>query len=402
LLREGKIPADYRSRIERNARFVREKLLTSLVSTVAPRTTLPVFIHSSPRTSSTWFWLKFREVPSTLCYYEPFSYDIESLTAERVTTVGGTDWDSRHPPADPYFREYASFLRQPNGVEGFERPMTMEWFIPQGGLRGELRPREKEYLSMLIRHAADVGKAPVLGDCWSLGRLWPIKQNFGGFNIFLHRNLWQHWLSYLSFSRHGDVTFYLTIVDTIVRDDDPFFCYLVECGLKRAAALSSNSMPSMRSWARRYPNVLRDNEKVRALELLPEHETFALFMGLHIYLYLHSELCADLTTDVSRMARDERYRSDIEQAIMQKTGLEVSFADVADVKPPKGLELDAASVDWDAIREHARTAAHMLSPFADGEQLTTRATAFIDAASDETRRNEAPQTAQKAERDKAS
>ncbi|MBV8337057.1 MAG: hypothetical protein JO358_16800, partial [Alphaproteobacteria bacterium] len=32
----------------------------------------PVFIHSSWRTSSTWVWLKFRQLPVTLSYYEPF------------------------------------------------------------------------------------------------------------------------------------------------------------------------------------------------------------------------------------------------------------------------------------------------------------------------------------------
>ena len=40
----------------------------------------PVFIHAAPRTSSTWFWLKFRELPSTLCYYEPFNYALNWMT----------------------------------------------------------------------------------------------------------------------------------------------------------------------------------------------------------------------------------------------------------------------------------------------------------------------------------
>ena len=402
LLREGKIPTHDRERIEQNARFAREKLSTPSTPSAAPQTAVPVFIHSSPRTASTWFWLKFREFPSTLCYYEPFSYTIESLTAERVLAIKGAAWDSRHPDADPYFREYAPLLRQPSGVEHFELPMTMQWFIPQGGLRGELRPSEKEYLSLLIRHAAEAGKVPVLGDCWSLGRLWAIKQNFGGFNIFLHRNLWQHWLSYLSFWRRGDMTFYVTIVDTIFRDDEPFFQYLVERGLKRAAEpwSGTNPMPSMRSWIRMYPNVVRDEEKVRALELLPEQHTFALFMGLHIYLYLHAQLCADLTADVSRMARDERYRFDIEQAIKQKTGLAISLADAADAQPPRGLEFDTASIDWDEIREHARVAVQMLSKFGDSEQLSARATEFIDAAFNEMRQHASQQPVPKDERDK--
>ena len=323
--------------------------------------------------------------------------------ALQLVEIKGAAWDSRHPAATPYFREYTPLLRQPSGVQHFEQPMTMEWFIPQGGLRGELQPSEKEYLSLLIRHAAEGGKIPVLGDCWSLGRLWAIKQNFSGFNIFLHRNLWQHWLSYLSFWRRGDMTFYVTIVDTIFRDDEPFFQYLVEQGLKRAAEPWSglNPMPTMRSWTRMYPNVPRDKDKVRTLELLPEQHMFALFMGFHIYLYLHAELCADLTADVYRMAHDERYRFDIEQAIKEKTGLAISLADAADAQAPKGLAFDMASIDWDEIREHAHVAVQMLSKFGDAAQLTTRAAALIDAAIKEMRRHDNMQPAPKDESDRA-
>ncbi|MGC2331677.1 MAG: glycosyltransferase family 25 protein, partial [Candidatus Acidiferrales bacterium] len=393
ILREGKIPAQERDRIEQNARFAREKLSAPITPSIAPQTGVPVFIHSSPRTSSTWFWLKFRELPSTLCYYEPFSYTMGMLWPEHALTLGGHSWDSRHPPGDPWRREYIPLLRETGGIEQFGQAMTIQWFIPQGGLRGELRPSEKDYLSLLIRHAAEPGKVPVLGCIWSLGRMWAIKQAFGGFNIFLYRNLWQHWLSYLSYAQRGDMTFYVTVMDTIFRDDDPFFQYLVERGLKHAAENpernGKNGERPLR-WKRMYEGLPRDQEKADRLEFMPEHHTFALFMGLHIYLYLHAQLCADLTADGTRMARDEHYRSELEQAIKQKTGLAVSFADVTEIKRPNDIEFDRGSVDWDEIREHARTAVQMLSAFGGSEQLTARATEFIDAAFNEMQRDRAP------------
>jgi hypothetical protein len=66
-------------------------------------------------------------------------------------------------------------LRKTNGVEHFQKALTMQWYLPQGGLHGELRPAEKDYLSLLIEHANGAGKTPVFGDCWSLGRIWATK-----------------------------------------------------------------------------------------------------------------------------------------------------------------------------------------------------------------------------------
>ena len=202
---------------------------------IKQRTAPPVFIHAAPRTSSTWFWSKFRAVPSTLCYYEPFNDKLVWLTPDRANTLKHNSWESRHTPTDPYYREYGPLIQKTNGVELFDPAMAFQWFIPEGGLRGELRPREKDYLSLLIRHANKVGKTPVFGGWRSLGRVWAIKQAFGGFNIFQYRNLWQQWLSMVSYKRGGSLTFYVSVMDTICRDGEPYFSYLVECGLKHAA-----------------------------------------------------------------------------------------------------------------------------------------------------------------------
>jgi glycosyltransferase involved in cell wall biosynthesis len=380
LLREGKMPTQMHDRVKKNAEFAAQKLSKPTAPNIARQTVQRVFIHAAPRTSSTWFWLKFRELPSTLCYYEPFNYALNWMTPARAESLGGDSWESRHPKANPYYREYRPLLRKANGVEHFQQAMTMQWYLPQGGLRGELRPAEKDYLSLLIEHAKEAEKTAVFGDCWSLGRIWAIKQAYDGVHIFQYRNLWQQWLSYLSYKRRGSQTFYLSTVDIIWRDDDPYFQYLVKRNLKHAAEPWSGSgpKPSELRWNRMYENAPRDEEKVRLLEILPEHHAFSMFMGLHLYLYLHAQLCADLTVDVTRMARDKSYRSNTESAVKELCGLTTSFANVADVEPLKGIEFDQASVNWDEIREHGSVAVQMLSKLGDQAQLAANAKAFIE------------------------
>jgi len=360
---------------------------------IMQRTAPAVFIHSAPRASSTYFWSKFRELPGALCFYEPFNEEQGWLTRELIPKVTYTAWESGHSPTAPYFQEYIPLVQETGGVPLYDPAMAFQWYIPRGGLRGELRPREKDYISQLSQHADQAGKTPVFGGWRTLGRAYAIKEAFGGLNILQYRNPWHQWKSILSQKRRGNLFFHVVIVDMIVRQDDPYFSYLVERGLEYAAEPASGpgrTDTALPKWNRRYVNVNRDEGTVRRLELLPEHRGFALFMGLHIYLYLHAQLSADLTADVTRMARDDSYRVDIERAIERQTGLAVSFADVADAERANKLDIDVAAIDWDDIHELARVAVRTLSPFADPAQLSTNAASFIEATIDEMRRTEAP------------
>jgi len=358
-----------------------------------PQTSKPIFIHSAPRTSSTWFWARFRALPDALCFYEPFNEGQTWLTQDAIANIHHDSWDSRHPPLDPYYQEYAPLIGKPEGVTLFDSAMPFQWYIPVGGLRGTIRPAEGAYLSQFLQQGAQTGKTPVIGGWRTLGRVWAIKQALSGFHIFQYRNLWQQWLSFLSYKAIGDLTFYVTVMDTICRDDDPYFAYLVACGLTDAARSPRDpTLDPTVTWNRRYINVPRDETKVRALELMPEPHVFALFMGLHIYLYLHAQLCADLSADVTRMARDNAYRAGIEQAILQHTGLPVSFADAADGERPTDLPFDTSTIDWDTIREHAQVAVRMLRHLAEPAALTAEANVLIDATIAEIRRHEAPIT----------
>jgi hypothetical protein len=329
-------------------------------SKVVARARCPVFIHSSWRTSSTWVWLKFRRLPETISYYEPFHGLLAKRTRAEAQSIDYRSWDSNHPPGDPYGLEYIPLIREAGGVPFSEPAMAFEWFIPLGGIRGQLRDSERKYLAFLIRYAELCGKCPVFGDTRTLGRLWAIKNNFGGYHIFLYRNLWQQWSSYLRYKRSDNLYFHDTMAWVLGSKGDPYFAYVVDCYTRRAQTTADSLSGLLRS--------------------APDDVVFGVFMALHIYLYLHAGISADLTMDVTRMARDERYRGDIERDLKDRTGLPVVFSDVRDERRSGPAYVDVAAIDWDEIREHGRVAARALSKFADIEKLAQRADEFIDAA----------------------
>jgi hypothetical protein len=54
----------------------------------------PVFLHASWRTGSTWFWGKFRELPETLCYYEPLHSANTTVTRSQALRWDTKSWPS--------------------------------------------------------------------------------------------------------------------------------------------------------------------------------------------------------------------------------------------------------------------------------------------------------------------
>jgi hypothetical protein len=324
------------------------------------RASRPVFIHSSWRTSSTWVWLKFRQLPETLSYYEPFHGLLAKRTRDEARSLDYLSWDSNHPPADPYGLEYLPLIRETGGVPFADPSMPFEWFVPVGGLRGELRQSERQYLGLLIRYAELCGKVPVFGDTRTLGRLWAIKNTFGGYHVFLFRNLWAQWSSYLYYRRSDNFYFYDTMAWILESRGDPWFTYVVEYYARRRHMATDD-----------VPGLLRSS---------PDEDIFAVFMAFHIYLYLHAGLSADLIMDMTRMARDEVYRRDIERELELGTGLSVSFTDARDERRSGAFGMHPDTIDWDEIREHGRAAADALSGFADVGCLAKRADEYIDAA----------------------
>jgi len=339
--------------------------------------TSAVFLHSSWRTSSTWLWSKFRDSQEALCFYEPFHHFLRTASVDQALAVDAQSWPSRHPQAPSYYLEYVPLFRRGGGIRLSHEGFASTWFVPSGGLSGELRREERRYVALLLREAERRGRVAVLGFTRSLGRSWALKQAFGGFHIFLHRNLWKQWASYQDYKRRGETFFCDTVPLLVNRTDDPFLAYLAANYLARSpAAASSNDGGAA---------LIGTATAHEALAALGSDDAFALFMGLHLYLYLHAQTAADLIVDVSRLARDDDYRSASEAAIARAARLSVSLADASDACCSSAASLATAGIDWDRIRDHARVAAEMLAGLGDPRQLMESAERFVAAAQETSR-----------------
>lgn len=327
----------------------------------------PLFIHANWRASSTWFWGRFRQLPMTMCYFEPFNDLLATLTRNQIVAWDYKWWDSGHPPDAPYCLEYLPLIRRSGGARLFCRAIPYDWYIPRGGLRGNLREEEIRYLALLFRHASRREKIPVLGFTNSLGRISPLKKTFGGLHVFQYRNLWQQWVSYIRYKRRNTPFFYESVATLVNAEGDPYICRLREQYLQHA-------VPPAGNWDGNTP----EKQVIRAALLsLPEHLAFGMFMGLHIYLYLHAHLVADMVVDVTQMARDTGYRSCMETELQDRTGLAVSFHDVKEEKHE--IMFDAGKINWAEIRKHGCNAALVLAEFGDVNQLKTIVATIIDS-----------------------
>ncbi|TRX03046.1 hypothetical protein EKO24_001825 [Candidatus Methylobacter oryzae] len=331
-----------------------------------------VFLHASWRTSSTWIWAKFRQLPETQAFYEPFSMFLHHMTRQQAASFAYTSWGSGHSATDPYYLEYLPLIRQSGGMKRFHPSIPYKWFFPPQGLRGDLRTEEKRYVALLLKEAQRRGRQPVLGFCRSLGRVWPLKSTFGGCHIMLYRNLWLHWASYVSLRNRKEEFFYETVALLTNRSNEPFMNYLCNRYLPRSERFRNEG--NLDHW-------IGTQDSYDALLSLPEHEAFGLFMGLHLYLYLHAWQTVDLVLDMTRLAREQSYRAHAEHELWQRTGLALNFADAREGQA--AADVNANGIDWAEIAELGNAAADMLSSIGDRDRLVQRAKTMVDAAREE-------------------
>lgn len=317
----------------------------------------PIFIHTSFRSGSTWFWSKFRNNKKTVSYYEYFNDGLSQLDAVTLESNKPASWDSRHPHTNAYFLEFLPFLQSSGGIEGFDRCMNLDRFIPFGGLSADLSQQEIDYVSRLIELAQASRRVPVLSETRTLGRIAGLRRAFGGTHILLHRNLFQQWSSYCYFHHHNNPYFFSALLQCLKSgSEDPFFAKLGEYGKRQ---------------------IKEELEHLTADEWLAKIDTdslFVLFAGFHVYLLMHALSQADIVVDITRLARQvPEGRQNLQLAIRQATGLSINLSDVADSIEAPLIPLNAPDSARETLDSFFRLAVRLSEPdprqIAFGEEI---------------------------------
>lgn len=297
-----------------------------------------MFVHAGWRCASTYVWSRFRALPGTTCFYEPFGERLANSSPKRVArdTAGG--WDSHHPPLElPYRAEYRPLLRRfLRGVPGYRESFAVARYFPRDGAR-----REIAYLTRLIEHARRRGTVPVLGFSRSLARTAALKAGLGGYHIVLRRSAVQQWLSCRSYRAAGAMSYFElchVLILALAPRDSP--------AGRLAASLGLPQPPPARRSLKRQLQAVR-----AALEPCSDERSYQVFIGVHLLSQAASAPSADLLLDVDRLGESASYRASVQARILAECALAVDFSDAH--RPERAAE--EVAVDFKAVEQDIRS-----------------------------------------------
>ena len=165
----------------------------------------PIFIHSLFRAGSTYLFNVFRRSDvGYWCYQEPLHEMALFSRDEPEQLLKGFGENemrlNRHPLMDiPYFQElYDTWPAWKEALSAF------------AVYNGYFAPPNADIGIPFWRALIDVAQGrPVLQECRTAGRIGVIKDQLGGYHIYLWRNPWDQWWSY-------KVTPYFDVVNQII------------------------------------------------------------------------------------------------------------------------------------------------------------------------------------------
>lgn len=317
-----------------------------------------MFLHGGWRCASTYVWSRFRELPSTACFFEPFDERLARCTPKRIRRDTAGSWQSRHPRLRaPYRQEYLPLLRFGlKGVRGYrERFALARYFPPQGRVHPEAM-----YLSRLLRQAQADGNQAVLGFSRSLARAAALKDSMGGYHIVVRRRPLQQWLSFRSYRerlprQYFELCHFLVLA--IAPADSPAARFARHLGLPRPSRLLGGLDRQLRALH-------------AAIHPWNDELSYRAFMAVSLLSHSAAAPAADLMLDVDRLGRSSAYREAVRAKISADTGLELDFSDC---KPPNH-DTASIAVNFAALEEEVRERLDAFGAELDATVLPARAT----------------------------
>ena len=273
----------------------------------------PVFVHSSFRVSSTWFWNHLRALDGVTAYYEFLHERLASVDREGVDRFNTECWDSGHPRTAPYFSEYLPLISAGGGVQHYSEQMAWHDFVPDGGIFADLDSGTRTYVGGLIGSAAARDTRAVLTCGRSLGRIAGLKRAFGGQHVLLVRDLSRQWSSYLRLGNAGTWYFHNATLSVLAngRFNDAHLAHLFDEHTQREACRGD----------------------VTLLRFISLDHYFRSFVAAHLYFYLAAFDQVDLVLDVSAMAASGAELAASTEAFAALTGLSPDFRDIRGEAP---------------------------------------------------------------------
>jgi tetratricopeptide (TPR) repeat protein len=318
-----------------------------------------IFLHSSFRSGSTWFWGRFRAAPGVCAFYEPFHEQKVELTREALVDDRADGWVSGHPDLDaPYNQEYLPLLVPPRGVPFYRRRFAYEDYYATGQ-----DPHEKAYIDFLAGHAERSGKRAVFGFKRSFGRLRRLKAQCGGVHLVTLRNPWDQWVSFMEQAQIGNHYF-------------SFRIYLIAC-----VATWSGHASFFEGLPLFSPTGAIGEEGEDAVRhayfLLPEIALFQIFLRVFLLDFLLAIPEADIVVDLDRLNDELAYRDEMTQTLQRVTGLKTGL-DFDDCDLPRHWPPEERAYRDALIEARALLISHPLAQGAAGAVLRGKLEQAID------------------------
>jgi hypothetical protein len=310
----------------------------------ASRRQLPIFVHASPRSGSTYFFNVLRRNTSLMCFNEALMDGKNDAcrsakSGERISPSANkpTSWNVNHHFLDR--PDDAEFIAAWDAVMHlFPAAPAFRDYLPADGV---LKSDVKAYFFGLNHYANTQNKRATFCEINSRGRAGALRGAFGGFHVTQIRDpISQFGSFYRPLEEAGEWGFLLHPLKELgINGHHPLYEIVPEEW--RPPVLTWPAADHARRWA----------SEVEYVFLLADGRPEALENAFrwHMFAWLLSNLAAavysDFVLDIDRAHDEPVYRNEVTKVLTSETGVDIDFSDIAKFSRYYQFEpFDAAAV----------------------------------------------------------